>query len=260
MPAPVFTCNGKKDGDEGFQLSDCLSEEGLNAHKPFVDQEWSLTTTKFTIPAEAQKVVVGYVVQGGYVADPNDPTEKYTPDGWTTPLLAAPEATWVNTASVSGAKVTVGEVETTVDANRCSTPVPPGWVAEGNDPEDTRGYPDCKTWHSLKESCFHIRKHGISGADQEVTNELLGSEFLIADTKEYALSGTASRWLCHKNNDPNSGAAYAPPGSALATLGDPDYEFGSDTYAAIVAWNAEPTHSEEQKPLCGDVPTHGGRR
>ena len=205
-------------------------------------------------------MVVGYVVQGGYVADPNDPTEKYTPDGWTTPLLAAPEATWVNTASVSGAKVTVGEVETTVDANRCSTPVPPGWVAEGNDPEDTRGYPDCKTWHSLKESCFHIRKHGISGADQEVTNELLGSEFLIADTKEYALSGTASRWLCHKNNDPNSGAAYAPPGSALATLGDPDYEFGSDTYAAIVAWNAEPTHSEEQKPLCGDVPTHGGRR
>ena len=129
-------------------------------------------------------MVVGYVVQGGYVADPNDPTEKYTPDGWTTPLLAAPEATWVNTASVSGAKVTVGEVETTVDANRCSTPVPPGWVAEGNDPEDTRGYPDCKTWHSLKESCFHIRKHGISGADQEVTNELLGSEFLIADTKE----------------------------------------------------------------------------
>ncbi len=230
QPVPEFS------GSASF---DPLFPGGL----PFPNGTWTFETPTFTIPAEiaGQKVayaIVGYAVQGGFVADPSDPETAFVDGG--APVRALPNAIWVNTVQAGQASVGGHSLY----PNRCSAEgggVPPG---------DIGAYYDCKVWHSIGESYFHIWKK-TADTSTGTSNNLLGSTFVLADTYDDAIAGTPSRWLCRTNNDPGVGSAYVPPGSDPdpGVSGDPDWGAASDTYDAIAAWNlANPADQREQ---CG---------
>lgn len=230
-PKPVFT------GDQTF-------DSAFPNGKPFPGGVWKFETPAFTVPAkiggtDVAYAIVGYAVKGGTVASPTNPATTYQYQG--APVVAIPNATWVNT--VSGAPATVNSV--LVAPNRCAAPVPTGDVA---------GYYDCKTWHSVGESYFHIWKKSASEAPSGVPGatvgaNLVGSTFVLADTEADARAAVASRWLCRTNNNPNVGAAYVAPGSAPGVSGAADWGESSATAAAIAAWNLANPNSQREE--CG---------
>lgn len=208
---------------------------------PFPGGNWTFETPAFDIPAtiSGQKVayaIVGYAVQGGFVADPADPESVYVTGG--SSLKALPNAAWVNTVQAGQASVGGNSLY----PNRCSA------AGAGIAPGDTGQDYDCKVWHSLGESYFHIWKK-TADTSTGTDNNLLSSTFVLADTYDDAVAGIPSRWLCRTNNNPNAGGSYVPPGSDPLVSGSPDWGASSTTYGAIAAWNlANPGDQREQ---CG---------
>lgn len=217
-------------------------------------------------PVLAKVAVIRYSVQGGYVADPlavDEPFRQVNGNGGGGRVSAVPDAHWVNTVSANPATLAGEELPSI----RCSMrgpdfdePIPPGGVEEGEE----LPYGECKTTHSLMDAYFHIGTHGLSLGG--VTQNLEGAEYLISDTKADAQAERPSKWLCHTNNNPyaNWGAPeeelienpdYVKPGSE-DSLGDPDFGYGSPTYAAIRHWNKERFEPEDKKPLCGIMFSH----
>jgi LPXTG-motif cell wall-anchored protein len=196
-PKPVFS------GDQTF---DPDFPDGL----PFPGGTWTFTTPSFDIPATigGQKVgyaIVGYAVEGGQVASPSDPAQQYLANG-TTPVAALSNAMWINTASAGPA--TIGGVQ--VAPSRCAAPVPPGDVAD---------YYDCKTWHSLGDSYFHMWKKSANEGEGGSGANLTGSVFVLADTQADALAGVSSRWLCRVGYAvPNPSNPMSEPANQMGTL------------------------------------------
>ena len=231
---------------------------------PFPGGTWTFETPAFDVPAQiggtaVAYAIVGYVVRGGHVASPADPTAPYTTASSPSGVSALPHATWVNTAQA--VKATIGGQQ--LYPNRCSAEgagVPPGWQ---DTPEFLAAYGDCKTYHLLGESYFHVWKKDGSAEAGDQDNGVLGASFLLADTEDDARAGTPSRWLCRAANNPYafgsstpsgiatrpSGLAYAAPGSDPASGGAADFGAGSATRAAIAAWNAD--HPADQRQTCG---------
>lgn len=224
----------------------------LNPNTP-VSGKWSMRTLPFDVPACAGSAVVGYVVEVGHRADwKNDDATAPLTDSTGADVPAAPNASWVNTAQGRAATVDVDGTPTEVWPNQCSandhggTGVPPGWEENG----PSGAYGECKTWHQLSESYFHIQKNGMTadGSGGTVWN-VQGAEFVIGDTRAQAEAGEWSKWFCRTNNDPTQ-PGYVPAGSAPAASGAPDWGRGSTTHTNIVQWNS--THPvDQQVPMCG---------
>ncbi|MHA3725167.1 DUF7927 domain-containing protein [Leucobacter sp. HY1910] len=208
--------------------------------KAFPGGTWTYKTPAITFPAGAVTAVIGYVVKGGSVASPLDPSVAFEDSG--APLPALPNAVWVNTVQAQAAKL---GSQNNVYPNRCNAAAP------GVPTGDVAGYYDCKTWHELGDSYFHLwKKSSAEGAGSNPTGKnLVGSTFVLADTEALAAAGTPSRWLCRTNNNPNVGAGYVAPGSDPSESGTPDFGENSATWAAIAAWNL--ANPGNQKPQCG---------
>lgn len=235
--------------DANGQIIGGLTLPSSYVPKPsYAGGKWTMQTLPFDLPANARTAVVGYVVEVGYRADISDPTKRAT-DGNGADIPAAPNATWVNTAQATAA--TVDGVSGPIWPNRCSANsengagVPPGDVAE---------YHDCKTWHMLGESYFHIQKNSTeeNAAGTSVEWNIAGVDFILADTRQGAADGVWSRWLCRASNGAPS---FDAPGSATGQL-----QIGADSpaHADITAWNAAqaqlPEHQRDPaypRPQCG---------
>jgi len=199
------------------------------AGMPFPGGTWTFTTPAFTVPAmigseTVAYAIVGYAVQGGYVADPANPANQYISSG--AAVKALPDASWVNTAQAGQGSIG-GQ---SLYPNRCSAAG--GGIAPGNTGTDL----DCKTWHSLGESYFHIWKKSANPVGQN----LLGSTFVIADTEADARAAVPSRWLCRVENAvPNPNDVNSVPIAAVGstTAGTPDFGESSATHASIALAN-----------------------
>ncbi len=202
-PKPVFGLKPGATGDPAEFDSDVPG--GL----PFPNGRWTFTTPAFDIPAtiNGQKVayaIVGYAVRGGQVASPSDPAQQYQANG-TMPVRAASGATWINTAAAGAATINGQPAQ----PSTCSADSPAGSLDD-----------ECRTFHALGDSYFHIWKksanEGVNGSGQNLT----GSVFVLADTEADALAGIASRWLCR--------VGYAVPDPA-DPMSEPAYAVGSLT-------------------------------
>ncbi|CAG7607485.1 DUF11 domain-containing protein [Leucobacter soli] len=190
---------------------------------------WTLTSPTFTVPAQIGGTTVGYAILG-YAVKGGSPARVVggtgTADQIDTVVPVDPAATWVNTVQAG----TANAGGQSIYPNRCSASGP------GVPPGDVSGYYDCKTWHSLGESYFHIWKK-FGPVPTETDNNLTGAAFLLADTEADARAGNASRWLCRTEyavpnpNDPNS----VPAATVGSSAGQGTLDFGADsaTFASI---------------------------
>ncbi|MBN9613747.1 MAG: DUF11 domain-containing protein, partial [Actinobacteria bacterium] len=196
---------------------------------PFPGGTWTFTTPAFTVPATiggetVAYAIVGYAVQGGYVADPANPANRFVSSG--AQVKALPDASWVNTAQAGQA--TIGGQA--LYPNRCSA------EGAGIAPGATGSNLDCKTWHSLGDSYFHIWKKSANPVGQN----LLDSTFVLADTETDARAAVPSRWLCRVENAvPNPNDVNSAPVAAVGstTGGTPDFGETSATHASIALAN-----------------------
>ncbi|MBK0420125.1 hypothetical protein JD276_13895 [Leucobacter sp. CSA1] len=172
--------------DEQDQLIPELTLPASHVPKPsYADGRWSLKTLPFDLPADARKAVVGYVVEVGYRADTSD-AARPAQDGSGGDVAAVPNATWVNTVQATAA--TVEGSDAPVWPNRCAANSEDG---AGVPAGDVSGYYDCKTWHTLGESYFHIQKNSTeqNAAGTSVEWNVAGVDFVLADTRPEAENG-----------------------------------------------------------------------
>lgn len=242
--------NYRADGQSGCSLSAQFEGDVPGAAAGC----WTYTTPAFDLPAviDGQRIayaIVGYSVKGGHAAAATTPTVASS-----APIRS--NASWVNTAQGRAATFAQGTPqERTVYPSACSAAnggVPVGWDA--NDPAFEQQWGACKTYHLIGESYFHIwKKHGPVPIG--TPNNLLGAEFVLADSEALARAGEPSRWLCRVNNNPfpsgsaaaatlgvatrPGGASYRAPGGLPSTSGAVDFGAGSGTARAIEAWNEE---------------------
>ena len=235
---------------------------------------WTLTVSDIEIPSTAgaantpvEYAIVGYPVEIGKIADPTNPMQPYSAQGQSLP--AAPNATWVNTAAASTASV---GTTVNIEPNRCrvsdltSGAMKPGWDDALTDEEN---FGDCKTYHSLDESFFHLWKQSTAknpSNPTQVQSNLLGSYFVLSDTKADAQNAggpVPSKWLCRADNfvefdasgEVTNGAAPAGQG-----VGEPDWGFGSKAHQSLIdannartLWNnSNPMQTpKDLLPMCG---------
>ena len=256
-PEPVYS--GSPTFNTGFPTG---------ASTPF-NGTWTFSPS-FSMPAMISGQVVkyaeiGYPVKVGKVASPANPKAVYNNAG--NPVSAAPSASWVNTAVGAPATISYEGTPTPVASNRCAVDqgIQPGWDESNNSVD----FPECKTYHLLKESYFHIWKNSTAqdpGNPGNVITNLLDSGFVISDTKTDAEAQTPSRWLCRVENNPYAfgtapagissrpnGMSYSATGVLAAGSGTPDWGYESSTQEAIEAWNADPAHAADLKADCGMI-------
>lgn len=233
--------------------------------------KWAMETASFNLPACAKSAVVGYAIKVGFEASTSNATQRAV-DATGAPVPAVPNAIWVNTVSGSTAQTTIGSTSITIEPNRCRTS---GSIPPGNVPD----YYDCKTWHQMGESYFHLWKQSTAPNPEEpgqVQDNLLGSEFVLADTEQQAKAGTYSRWLCRADNKvPNptniNSLPSKNPGDAGQDTTPSTWSFESTQYGGVywsiveanktrAQWNLE-NPTQTPKPMldqCGLFYQHTG--
>ncbi|HUH53154.1 MAG TPA: hypothetical protein VLZ31_03815 [Microbacteriaceae bacterium] len=189
-------------GDTTFNTDFPNASAGFSEGQPF-NGTWTLEIPEFSLPAEASYAIVGYAIKVGQVADPvnSNGTQPFLKTN-NSPVNAAPNSFWVNTAAAS--KGTFNNNQE-IEPSRCRISdldneiMFTGW--DENISNDAN-FSDCKTYHTLEENFFHFWKQGSDVVSEQNPqgNDLPESHFVLADSKSEAEDGIASKWLCRADN------------------------------------------------------------